>query len=264
MKPYVKDLIVSDAELLRNDYVLLKLTDDKAPLPEIAPGQFVEVSVDCAPHTFLRRPISINYVDRASNALWLLVHAVGEGTHRLLRLQKGERLNCLFPLGHGFSIPSHTASHLLLVGGGVGTAPLLYYGHCLKAAGHTPTFLLGGRSQRDILQLPLFEQYGRVCITTEDGSAGERGFVTNHPAFHEQCFDGVATCGPKPMMMAVARMAATKGLPCEVSLENLMACGLGACLCCVEKDAEGHNVCVCKEGPVFNTNRLGKSWQSSM
>ena len=108
------------------------------------------------------------------------------------------------------------------------------------------------------MQLEQFEQFGTVCVTTEDGTLGEKGFVTNHSVLETLQFDAVATCGPKPMMMAVARWAHSVGVACEASLENLMACGLGACLCCVEKTAGGHNVCVCKEGPVFNTKLL--SW----
>ena len=104
-----------------------------------------------------------------------------------------------------------------------------------------------------------FKKYGRVFTTTEDGSAGEKGFVTNHSILQQEQFDRISTCGPTPMMKAVARLAREKGIDCEVSLENLMACGLGACLCCVEKTTEG-NLCVCKEGPVFNINRL--LWQS--
>ena len=111
------------------------------------------------------------------------------------------------------------------------------------------------------MQLELFKEIGQVCTTTEDGSLGEKGFVTNHSILNETHFDAIATCGPKPMMMAVARYAGSKDIPCEASLENMMACGLGACLCCVEKTNEGHNVCVCKEGPVFNTNVL--QWQIS-
>ena len=119
-------------------------------------------------------------------------------------------------------------------------------------------FLLGGRTADDLMQLDLFEQYGRVYVTTEDASKGEKGFVTNHSILSKEQFDSVSTCGPKPMMVAVARWAASAGVPCEASLENLMACGLGACLCCVEKMADGHNLCVCKEGPVFKTEKL--SW----
>ena len=99
---------------------------------------------------------------------------------------------------------------------------------------------------------------GDVYVTTEDGSMGEKGFVTQHSLLSQEHFDRIATCGPKPMMMAVARYARATGSSCEVSLENMMACGLGACLCCVEKTVEGH-VCVCKEGPVFNINKL--LWQ---
>lgn len=262
MKKYISDLIVSGVEYLRTDYVLLRLMPAEGELPEnIQPGQFVEVRVDDAPGTFLRRPISVNFVDRSSGELWLLVHEVGEGTRRLGRLVPGDRLNCLYPLGNGFTMPGGEGRRMLLVGGGVGTAPLLYYGKLLQEAGHEVIFLLGGRSASDLLQLDQFEAYGRVCVTTEDGTAGERGYVTGHSVLSDSCFDGIATCGPRPMMQAVARYAMEHGIPCEASLENLMACGLGACLCCVEKTNEGHNVCVCKDGPVFDIKRL--QWQTS-
>ncbi len=252
---------ISAVEHPREDYVLLKLTDPDNPLPEMNPGQFVEVRVDKSPSTFLRRPISINFVDYAKNELWLLIHVVGDGTKALSELDEGNLVNCLFPLGNGFSMPctcnENAGKKYLLVGGGVGTAPLLYYGACLKRAGHTPTFLLGGRRNVDILQLDLFSEYGEVGITTEDGSMGVKGFVTNHPLMLKD-FDGIATCGPLPMMKALAKTLRANGktTPLEVSLENKMACGLGACLCCVEKNKDGHNVCVCTEGPVFNVNEL--------
>ena len=92
-------------------------------------------------------------------------------------------------------------------------------------------------------------------VTTEDGSLGEKGFVTNHSVLEGGQFDLIQTCGPKPMMLSVARYANEHAIECEASLENMMACGLGACLCCVEKTDEG-NLCVCKEGPVFNIKRL--------
>ena len=234
--------------------MLIKLTDDK-PLPAMLPGQFVEVRVDQSPTTFLRRPISINFVNREQNELWLLVAAVGDGTRRLAALKAGDALNCVLPLGNGFTMPTKADERLLLVGGGVGVAPLLYMGAEMKRMGCEPTFLLGARSAKDLLMLDEFRQYGRVFVTTEDGSEGERGFVTNHSLLSQEQFDRIATCGPKPMMVAVARYAAKVSVECEVSLENMMACGLGACLCCVEKTTEG-NLCVCKEGPVFNTKRL--------
>lgn len=270
MKKYILDLKVRAVEHISEKHVLLHLTDHQ-PLPEMLPGQFVEVRVDGASNTFLRRPISINFVDRSQNELWLLVALVGEGTRRLGTLQAGDTLNCVLPLGNGFSLPDNDFSlpansfsfpdspsspvHApLLVGGGVGVAPLLYLGVTLQEQGVEPTFLLGGRSEKDVLELDLFKKYGRVCVTTEDGSAGEKGFVTNHSVLQEP-FDYIYTCGPTPMMKAVSRYALQQGIACEASLENMMACGLGACLCCVEKTTAG-NLCVCKDGPVFPTTKL--------
>lgn len=201
MKKYILDLTVNSVEALSDKHVLIKLTDDK-PLPEMLPGQFVEVRVDNTPSTFLRRPISINNVDYDHNELWLLVAAVGDGTRQLQKLQKGDRLNCVLPLGNSFTMPTDSSEKVLLVGGGVGVAPLLYFGKRIKAMGGEPTFLLGARSAKDVLERELFEQVGRVLITTEDGSEGEKGFVTNHSVLAQEHFDRISTCGPKPMMMA--------------------------------------------------------------
>lgn len=256
MKKYILDLKVRAVEQLSPKHVLIRLTDDQ-PLPEMRPGQFVEVRIDGSSSTFLRRPISINYVDREQNELWLMVAMIGDGTRTLGRLKPGDVLNCVLPLGNTFTMPVDKNEKVLLVGGGVGMAPMLYMGAEMQKVGVEPTFLLGGRTDKDLLELDLFREYGRVCVTTEDGSMGERGFVTNHSVLEEH-FDRICTCGPKPMMVAVARYAAGKGIECEASLENMMACGLGACLCCVEKTTDG-NLCVCKEGPVFNVKRL--LWQ---
>lgn len=251
---HLKDLTVSEVTFLRDDYVLISLSDPDGKMSPCQPGQFVEIAVPGSPTTFLRRPISINWCDSEANRLDLLVHIVGDGTRALSRLQPGDHLNCLYPLGNGFLVPQQP-SRMLLVGGGVGTAPMLQYGKVLRAAGHEPVFLLGGRSAKDLLQLERFEAIGRVYVTTEDATLGEKGFVTNHSILQQETFDGIAACGPKPMMKAVAAFAREHGINCEVSLENMMACGLGACLCCVEKTVRG-NVCVCKEGPVFNINDL--------
>ena len=222
------------------------------------PGQFVEVRVDGSETTFLRRPISINYVDKEQNELWLMVAMIGDGTRRLGELKAGDTVNCVLPLGNGFTMPQSREERVLLVGGGVGVAPLLYMGAEMRQAGIEPTFLLGARTKEDLLEIDLFKQYGRVLVTTEDGSEGEKGFVTNHSVLQKEHFDRIATCGPKPMMVAVARYAHQADIECEASLENMMACGLGACLCCVEKTVQG-NLCVCKEGPVFNVKQL--LWQ---
>ena len=257
MKKYVSDFQIASIEHINEKYVLIKLTQVEE-LPEILPGQFVEVRVDHSPATFLRRPISIHFVDRKNNELWLLVAAIGEGTRHLAALHKGDTMNCMYPLGNGFTMPSNSNEKVLLVGGGVGVAPLLYYGKMLKDMGCEPIFLLGARSAKDLLMLDEFNKYGKVCITTEDGTAGEKGVVTNHSILGKIRFDRIATCGPKPMMIAVAKYASKNNIECEASLENKMACGVGACLCCVENTTEG-NVCVCKEGPVINIKKL--LWQ---
>lgn len=255
MKKFCLDLTVCSAEKLSDKHVLLKLTCHE-DLPDMQPGQFVEVRIDSSPSTFLRRPISINFIDRSRNELWLLVAAVGDGTHHLMTLQCGDTVNCVLPLGNGFSgVAKERGKKVLLVGGGVGVAPLLWQGMRIKEEGGMPFFLLGARTDKDVLEKNFFESVGKVFITTEDGTEGEKGFVTNHSVLKNQNFDFIQMCGPKPMMMAVARYAREKNISCEASLENMMACGLGACLCCVEKTKEG-NQCVCKEGPVFNIEKL--------
>ncbi|MDE6173762.1 MAG: dihydroorotate dehydrogenase electron transfer subunit, partial [Bacteroides sp.] len=250
-------LTVTENVRLHMNYVLLKLTSSSL-LPEMLPGQFAEIRVDGSPTTFLRRPISINYVDRQRNEVWFLVQLVGDGTKQLGKVKAGDTINVMLPLGNGFTIPSHPSDKLLLVGGGVGTAPMLYLGEQLAKNGSKPTFLLGAKTDKDLLQLEQFATYGDVYTTTEDGSHGEKGYVIQHSILNSIQFEQIYTCGPKPMMMAVAKYAKSKNIACEVSLENMMACGVGACLCCVENTAEGH-LCVCKEGPVFNINKL--LWQ---
>lgn len=258
MKKYVRDLYVTENIRLHKNYVLIKLTDSM-PLPEMEPGQFAEIRVDNSPTTFLRRPISINFVDRDKNEIWFLIQLVGDGTRHLAEVKKGDIINVVFPLGKGFSILPNISKRVLLIGGGVGTAPMLYLGEQLHLRGFKPAFLLGARSAHDLLQLDEFEKYGEVYMTTEDGSCGEKGYVTNHTILSQESFDMIYTCGPKPMMIAVAKYAKEHNIECEVSLENHMACGVGACLCCVENLKEEGNVCVCKEGPVFNIKRL--LWQ---
>lgn len=258
MKKYILDLLLREVRHINDRYVLLRLTDENGPLPEMLPGQFVQVRVDNSPSTYLRRPISIHNVQRETNELWLLVRLAGEGTRHLAMMKAGEQLNVILPLGNGFTMPASAEERPLLVGGGVGVAPLLFAGIRMREMGVEPTFLLGARSKQDLLQMDEFQRVGRVYVTTEDGSQGERGFVTQHSLLSEEQFTRISVCGPKPMMVAVARFARQAQVPCEVSLENVMACGLGACLCCVEDTTEGH-VCVCKEGPVFDIEKL--KWQ---
>ncbi|MDR1631620.1 MAG: dihydroorotate dehydrogenase electron transfer subunit [Dysgonamonadaceae bacterium] len=257
MKKYIANWTVKENILFNgNEYCLLKLGLEEK-IPEILPGQFVQVLIEDSSTTFLRRPISVHFVDKEKNELWLLVQVIGNGTRKLSKLKKGNHLNLIYPLGNSFTLPGKSGK-FLLIGGGIGTAPLLYLGACLRELGYKHEFLLGAKTEKDILQINEFGRFGKVYITTEDGSAGEKGYVTNHSILQSADFDFIYTCGPKPMMAAVTRYAREKGIACEVSLENTMACGIGACLCCVEKTVRG-NVCVCTEGPVMNINQL--TWQ---
>ena len=257
MKKFVLDLKVVDNVQLNYQYVLLKLSHE-SKLPDVLPGQFAEIRVDGSPETFLRRPISINFIDKEKNELWLLIQIVGAGTRTMAKLVPGDTLNLIFPLGNTFTVPKNKSARIALVGGGVGVAPLLMYGEWLHRNGYNCTFMLGARSSVDLLQLDEFAKYGKVFTTTEDGTHGEKGYITQHSMFNKPMFDYIFTCGPTPMMKAVARYAQDKGIFCEASLENMMGCGIGACLCCVTDTTDG-NLCVCSEGPIFNVTKL--KWQ---
>ena len=255
MRKYVLDLRVTSVEQLSERYLLLAATNPAGPLPEMNPGQFAQLRIDESKETFLRRPISLHHVDYERNEVGFLIQKVGRGTASLWQKRPGSTLNAILPLGKGFTMPSSPEQKVLLVGGGVGIAPLLFMGEAMQKMGVQTTFLLGARSKSDLLRLDAYRAQGTVYVTTEDGSEGEKGFVTQHSILQREKFDNIAVCGPKPMMMAMASYAKQMGIPCEVSLENMMACGLGACLCCVEDTKDG-NVCVCKEGPVFDVEKL--------
>ena len=255
MKEQLDFTITSNEALNEHTYLLRVSPINGKPLQEAYPGQFVQVLIYDSSALFLRRPISINYIDRATNEMWLLIQSVGKGTKKITEMVVDEELSLLFPLGNSFSMPEAT-ERVLLIGGGVGTAPLLFLGKHLQEKGLKPEFLLGGRSASDITQLEEFEKTGVVHITTEDGSLGEKGLVTHHSVLKQKNIERIYTCGPKPMMIAIARYATDNNIECEASLENHMPCGFGACLCCVEKTKERGNVCACTEGPVFNINEL--------
>lgn len=245
------DLIVTEVKLFSPQLFLLELSPmDGETLPECKPGQFVELQVKGSDQVFLRRPISVYYSDDLR--LGLLIRVAGNGTEQLSKAKVGDRISAILPLGNTFSAPQ--GRRPLLVGGGVGLAPMLSLGTKLKAEGIEPVFLLGGRDAHAFPDLMLFEETGVLHLTTEDASIGEKGFVTDHSILNED-FSDVYVCGPTPMMKAVAKWAKSKELRCEVSLENMMACGMGVCLCCVEPTTKGHK-CVCTDGPVFNTQDL--------
>jgi dihydroorotate dehydrogenase electron transfer subunit len=249
MRKSVQDLKVIENIRLNDDHHILVLhVPDR--LEDIHPGQFANILVDRSQSIFLRRPFSIHTVDYKKNTISILIKEVGEGTRSLAQTTVDSNLNVIFPLGNGFTLPS-AKEKVLLVGGGCGVAPLLNLAQVLCRELNDVSILLGARSSVDLVELDQYAKYGQVFTTTEDGSTGEKGFVTDHSIFDVK-FDSytrVYCCGPEPMMKAVI---------CEVSLENTMACGFGVCLCCVTDTKQGHK-CVCTDGPVFNINQL--KWQ---
>lgn len=249
----IMDCTVTEAVRLGDLYALITLAPAAGrSLPPVSPGQFVQVRIDNGT-TFLRRPISV--CSAYEGHLQLLVRNAGDGSRWLTSRQAGDTVNLILPLGNHFSIPDEKPQKpLLLVAGGVGVAPMCALAVVLHNLGYPVSTLIGARSADGVLLRDSLEKFGRVFITTEDGSEGERGLVTASTAWEDD-YSRVYVCGPAPMMKAVARICREKGTPCEVSLENMMACGLGACLCCVEKTVKG-NVCVCTEGPVFDINQL--------
>jgi len=258
MKKRIENLTVTVNRKLADSFFVLEVKSSD-PLPEILPGQFVQALVTESPSTFLRRPLSIHDVNLASNTISLMVQIAGPGTERLSKLAPGETINLIYPLGNSFTLPGK-GEKVLLAGGGCGMAPLLYLGRKIRESGIEPQFALGFRNRSRILEHNEFGKMGMVHLATEDGSEGHKGFVTDIPAFREESWDRVYCCGPEPMMKAVAASCRDRDIFCEVSLENLMACGMGICLCCIVPTTSG-NLCSCTDGPVFNINDL--KWQTS-
>lgn len=253
MTKRTQDLQIVENKHLNKDSFILELSSPDI-LPEILPGQFVQIRVDGSPDTFLRRPVSFYDVDYQKNSIRLLIQVVGKGTDLLSRLVPGDNLNLIYPLGNTFTMPAKDES-CLLIGGGVGIAPLFYLAKLLKQAGNRFDFLIGFRNHDRIIEYDEFGKLATVYLTTEDGSSGEKGYVTDHSVLSGKKYERIFCCGPDPMMKAVARYAKSNGISCEVSLENLMACGFGICLCCIVDTTKG-NICTCTEGPVFNINDL--------
>jgi dihydroorotate dehydrogenase electron transfer subunit len=250
----IQDCLVHQLHHLNTDNYILEMKVPGA-IPPVGPGQFAEIRIDNAPGVFLRRPFSILDVDYDHRTIQFYIKAVGKGTRKLSGLKAGEWVNIIYPLGNQFTITNTRAA--LIVGGGSGIAPFILLAKELQKHDTEMTFLIGGKKEQDIFLTKELGRFGKVLVTTEDGSLGEKGLVTQHSVFKtlDPAIRIIYTCGPEPMMKAVSEIAHLKGIPCEASLENLMACGFGACLCCITETADG-NKCVCTEGPVFNTNYL--------
>ncbi len=253
-KKFVEDFKVTENIALNSSNFLIKLIS-KNKLPAIKPGQFVNIEVKNSKEIFLRRPFSIFEVDYTQNTLSLIVKILGRGSKKLTEIKVGDIINLVYPLGKSFTIPENR-DKALLIGGGSGVAPMLFLAKEAGLSSENIDILLGARTLEDHIDVSNYSEYGNLLFATEDGSIGEKGFVTHHSAFKNIAdYTKIYACGPLAMMKAVAAAAKKDGVFCEVSLENLMACGFGVCLCCIEPTQKG-NLCVCTEGPVFNIKEL--------
>lgn len=216
---------------------------------EAVPGQFV--SLYCEEHSrLLPRPISICEIDKKRSAIRLVYRLAGEGTKEFSALQTDDEVKVLGPLGNGFPLEGE---HPIVIGGGIGVPPMLELAKSLSAKA---TIVLGYRDEQLFLK-EQFEDYGQVEIATDNGAVGVHGTVVDVLEQKQITGDVIYACGPKPMLAAVKRYAMEHEIKCYVSMEERMACGIGACLGCVcqtkEEDAHSHvhNTRVCKDGPVF-------------
>lgn len=219
------------------------------------PGQFVHIK--CGDGLLLRRPISVCTCteDSPEDTLAIAFEVRGEGTDWLARREEGESLDVLGLLGNGFQI--NPEGRYLLVGGGIGVPPLR---GCAQATFGRSTAIVGFRSKEKALLLDcLKEECAQLLVATDDGSLGHHGYVdalVRQELERDRGYDGILACGPKPMLKGVAHLAEAFGLPCQVSMEERMGCGVGACLVCACDMADGTRKHVCKDGPVFDAKEV--------
>ncbi|MDR0905726.1 MAG: dihydroorotate dehydrogenase electron transfer subunit [Oscillospiraceae bacterium] len=244
---------ISDMRNLAEDVISMTFI-----APEIArsaaAGQFIHIK--CGHSRPLRRPISIS--DVSGDKLTVIFEVRGAGTRWLASRDIGRKVDILGPLGHGFG--DTFSGGIIVVGGGIGAAPMLFAAKAAKRKAHSVTAVLGFRSQANVI---LTDEFDAVCdglvTTTDDGTAGLRGNVSAplEELLNTKKYGAVLACGPKPMLRAVAEMCAIHKIHCEISLEERMGCGVGACLVCACLMHNGERMSrVCKDGPVFDAKEV--------
>lgn len=232
--------IVANNEMIANDIWSMTLLGDSSAIT--APGQFVNILLE---GRYLRRPISV--CDWEYDSITLVYKVVGVGTQQMSELTKGAALDLLVGLGNGFSVED-CGEQPLLIGGGVGIPPMYGLAKSLCAVGKTPTVVLGFRTGEDVFYKTRFQALGcKTYITTEDGSAGTRGFVTDCIRSERFSYDSYCACGPEPMLRAVHTLCGDNG---QLSFEERMGCGFGACMGCSCETKYGYKR-ICKDGPIL-------------
>ncbi|MCK4352370.1 dihydroorotate dehydrogenase electron transfer subunit [candidate division WOR-3 bacterium] len=235
-----------------NDVFLLTL-EDQHIAKTAKPGQFVSIRVTNSYEPLLRRPFSIHGVDK--NKFKIIYKVVGLGTKILSHYKQGEELDVIGPLGNGFETKNY--KNLTLLAGGIGIAPLYFLATQEKEK--NLTILIGAKSKSQLLCKTEFSKLGKLLIATEDGSSGKKGLVTDlltsHFSLPTSHFSVIFACGPFPMLKFVRDYAIKHKIPCQLSLEGHMACGIGVCLGCAVSSKNGYKY-VCKDGPVFWANEI--------
>lgn len=222
------------------------------------PGQFIEIRVNDDIEPFLRRPISIHNIDKENEILEFIFQVKGKGTTILSCKTEGDLIDIVGPLGHG-TFEYENYQNLAIIGGGIGVFPLYELAKSARKEGKSVNTYLGFRSKGLVVLEEEFKNVSNnLTLTTDDGSYSKKGFAIDF--LRKDIEDGkihsIYACGPLPMLKAVRNLALEKNIPCQISLEELMACGLGVCLGCAVKTAQSpietlEYVHVCKQGPVF-------------
>lgn len=223
---------------------------------EARPGQFVHLQCGEDQSYILRRPFSVHQVT-GTDAVEVLVKVIGQGTRWLAQRRPKDSINMIGPLGNGFNMPDGL-SRALIVAGGMGVAPLVFLAHKLAAQKVKVYTLMGAASRMELLDfMDLKRLTRRISVSTEDGSQGHRGLITDilSREIEDVGPEIIYSCGPEAMLRNVAGIARRHGVACQVSLEARMACGVGACLGCAVKGRDGY-VNVCSDGPVFDLEAL--------
>ncbi len=221
---------------------------------QAVPGQFIHIRVADSYQPLLRRPLSISGVDAAKGTVSVIYRIVGAGTAYLAELKANDVVDCMGPLGNGFSLAGKKP---LLVGGGMGLAPLLFLAQ--RLCPRPVEVLMGGRNEQELFWLDIYQKIcERIHVTTDDGSAGLRGFTVDAlpGLLTAGGYDHIYACGPRPMLESTAAIARSFGVVCQISLEEHMACGVGACLSCTCAGTDGQRRKICTDGPVFQAGEV--------
>lgn len=252
--------ITSQIKLADGIYSMWLKCPKNANISIASPGQFI--SMYCHDGSrMLPRPISICEINTSDNILRVVYRIVGNGTEEFSKLDASDTISIIAPLGNGFAVDADTCKKALLIGGGIGIPPMLGLAEKLYSSGVSAEAVLGYRDGNLFLK-DEFMPYAKVYVSTEDGSVGVKGNVVDVVKQYNIQADIIYACGPLPMLRGVKELAKERGIKAQISLEEKMACGIGACLGCVciskEKDSHSNvnNKRICKDGPVFDSEEI--------